>query len=139
MQLSLLLNAGEIYTSVMVLGQHNNITADTHTVNRSQQSCECIHAGGRVIASPYARKLAREANVDVAKAKGTGPGGRIVAADIQTLLESGGGEAPSEAASPEASSAPAEVRCPSRVMWVCIVCQRCAPVKLCHLQIFDAG
>ena len=32
-------------------------------------------AGGRVVASPYARKLAREAGVDVANATGSGPGG----------------------------------------------------------------
>ena len=34
----------------------------------------CV-AGGRVVASPYARKLAREAGVDVANAMGSGPGG----------------------------------------------------------------
>ena len=49
----------------------------------------CMRAGGRVIASPYARKLAREAGVDVADASGTGPGGRIVAADVQQLISSG--------------------------------------------------
>ena len=40
--------------------------------------------GGRVIASPLARKLAREAGIDLT-AKGivgSGPGGRIVASDV---------------------------------------------------------
>ena len=41
------------------------------------------------MASPYARKLAREAGVDVADASGTGPDGRIVAADVQQLISSG--------------------------------------------------
>jgi pyruvate/2-oxoglutarate dehydrogenase complex dihydrolipoamide acyltransferase (E2) component len=54
-------------------------------------------AGGRVIASPYAKKLAREAGVDISQATGTGPGGRIVAADVQKLISSGGGK-PAEAA-----------------------------------------
>jgi len=38
---------------------------------------------GRVKASPAARKLARELQVDLAKVTGSGPGGRIVEADIQ--------------------------------------------------------
>ena len=44
-----------------------------------------------MIASPYARKLARQGKVDVSQAQGSGPGGRIVAADVQKLIESGGG------------------------------------------------
>ena len=61
--------------------------------------------GGRVVASPYARKLARDAGVDVAKAKGTGPGGRVVAADVQQLIESGGGAEAESAPAPDAQAA----------------------------------
>ncbi|BDA46555.1 Dihydrolipoyllysine-residue acetyltransferase component of pyruvate dehydrogenase complex, mitochondrial [Coccomyxa sp. Obi] len=57
-------------------------------------------SGGRVVASPYARKLAREAGVDIAQANGSGPGGRIVAADVQQLISSGGSK-------PAAAGAPA--------------------------------
>ncbi|KAK9812020.1 hypothetical protein WJX73_009253 [Symbiochloris irregularis] len=67
-------------------------------------------SGGRVVASPYARKLAREAGVDVSQAQATGPEGRIVAADVQKLISSGGGkpsEAGAEASGAEASGAPA--------------------------------
>jgi pyruvate/2-oxoglutarate dehydrogenase complex dihydrolipoamide acyltransferase (E2) component len=45
-----------------------------------------------VVASPYARKLARDAGVDIAQASGSGPNGRIVAADVQQLITSGGGK-----------------------------------------------
>lgn len=38
--------------------------------------------GGRVFASPLAKSLAREASIDLAGLAGTGPGGRIVAADV---------------------------------------------------------
>lgn len=38
--------------------------------------------GERIVASPYARKLASENNVDLARLEGSGPGGRIVAADV---------------------------------------------------------
>ena len=58
-------------------------------------------------ASPYAKKLAREAGVDVSQASPTGPEGRIVAADVQKLIESGGGKAApkAEKAAPKAEKA----------------------------------
>ncbi|KAK9863718.1 hypothetical protein WJX84_001166 [Apatococcus fuscideae] len=64
-------------------------------------------AGTRVVASPYAKKLAREANVDVSQAQASGPNGRIVAADVQQLIQSGGGQ-PAQAAPEAASQATAE-------------------------------
>lgn len=50
-------------------------------------------SGARVPSSPYARKLAAEAGVDVRGATGTGPGGRVVAADVRALIASGGARA----------------------------------------------
>jgi pyruvate dehydrogenase E2 component (dihydrolipoamide acetyltransferase) len=38
-------------------------------------------------ASPVARKMAREAGIDLLKVKGSGPGGRIVREDIQKAIE----------------------------------------------------
>ena len=38
-------------------------------------------------ASPVARKMAREAGIDISKIKGSGPGGRIVREDIQKAIE----------------------------------------------------
>ena len=38
-------------------------------------------------ASPVARKMAREAGIDLTKVKGSGPGGRIVREDIQKAIE----------------------------------------------------
>ncbi len=43
-------------------------------------------AAGRVHASPVARRLAREHGLDLALVQGTGPGGRIVQADVQRSL-----------------------------------------------------
>ena len=42
-------------------------------------------AGTRVMASPYVRKEAREMGVDLAGARGSGPGGRVVAADLEAM------------------------------------------------------
>ncbi len=57
--------------------------------------------GGRIKASPLARRLARERGVDLASVRGTGPDGRIVAEDV----ERGAVTAPAVAA----SAAPAPV------------------------------
>ena len=49
-----------------------------------------ISAEGRVIASPLARRMAAQANVDLAALTGSGPKGRIVKADIEAAMAGGG-------------------------------------------------
>ena len=39
-------------------------------------------SGGRIMASPLARRLAKEAGIDIASVKGSGPHGRVVKSDI---------------------------------------------------------
>ncbi len=63
--------------------------------------------GGRVKASPIARRIAARAGVDLAPLTGTGPGGRIVKADV----ESAGGQAAGDARR-RARSAPPPPRSP---------------------------
>jgi pyruvate dehydrogenase E2 component (dihydrolipoamide acetyltransferase) len=58
--------------------------------------------GERVIASPVARRLARERGVDLGSLHGTGPGGRIVKADV----EGAGTGAPEEEEPAEQEEAP---------------------------------
>lgn len=41
----------------------------------------------RILASPYARKIAMERGIDMTGVQGTGPHGRIVAADLEAALE----------------------------------------------------
>ena len=48
---------------------------------------------GRVKASPVARRMARDLGVELAQLEGTGPGGRIVKADVQAAAENGGAKA----------------------------------------------
>jgi pyruvate dehydrogenase E2 component (dihydrolipoamide acetyltransferase) len=60
--------------------------------------------GGRAFASPLARKMARERNLSLASVVGTGPGGRIVRRDLESL-PAGGAAAPAPVAS--AAVAPA--------------------------------
>jgi pyruvate dehydrogenase E2 component (dihydrolipoamide acetyltransferase) len=51
---------------------------------------------GRVKASPVARRMARELNVELERLEGSGPGGRIVKADVEAAA--GGAAAPPRAA-----------------------------------------
>ena len=44
---------------------------------------------GRLVASPRARRAARELGVALGRVRGTGPGGRIVAADVQEAARAG--------------------------------------------------
>lgn len=41
--------------------------------------------GGRVLASPYVRKVAREKGIDLKGAQGTGPRGRLVPSDLEAM------------------------------------------------------
>lgn len=63
--------------------------------------------GGRVFASPLAKKIAEEAGVDLSRVTGSGPGGRIVRKDVEEALSGG---APMQAA---ARPAPRAGRAPS--------------------------
>ena len=65
--------------------------------------------GGRVFASPLARRLAKEAGIDLAQVKGSGPHGRVVKSDIEAA-QSGGTAA---AAPAGAAAAKAPVVAPS--------------------------
>src|SRR4029434_1569343 len=49
--------------------------------------------GGRLQASPLAKKIARTKGVDLAAVTGTGPGGRIVAKDVESAPSGGAGSA----------------------------------------------
>jgi pyruvate dehydrogenase E2 component (dihydrolipoamide acetyltransferase) len=59
-------------------------------------------AGGRVKASPLARRIARERGIDLSGVAGTGPEGRIVAEDVERAAVS---PAPAPAAAPSAGVA----------------------------------
>jgi len=62
---------------------------------------------GRIFASPLARRMAAQAGLDLRTIKGTGPGGRIVKADIEAALA-----APRPVAAPPAAPAVAPAPAP---------------------------
>jgi pyruvate dehydrogenase E2 component (dihydrolipoamide acetyltransferase) len=67
--------------------------------------------GGRIKVSPVARRVARDRGVDLRGVTGTGPGGRIVRADVEAATpgEAPAAEAPAPASPSTAPSAPAPV------------------------------
>jgi pyruvate dehydrogenase E2 component (dihydrolipoamide acetyltransferase) len=61
---------------------------------------------GRVKASPLARRIARERGLDLAGLAGSGPGGRIVKADVERAIAAGPSAAPGAAPAPAAPTGP---------------------------------
>jgi len=61
-------------------------------------------AGARVAASPLARRMAKQAGIDLVALKGSGPNGRIVRADIEAARK-GGVAAPAAAPAPAIAAA----------------------------------
>src|SRR5699024_2963930 len=57
--------------------------------------------------SPLARKLARDNDIDLAAVTGTGPGGRIVRADVQEAIEAGAARRRPAGPEPSAAEGPA--------------------------------
>ena len=70
-------------------------------------------AGERVKASPVARRMARELGVELARLEGSGPGGRIVKADVQAAAKGDGAAVEAPAREEERAPAVEEERAPA--------------------------
>jgi pyruvate dehydrogenase E2 component (dihydrolipoamide acetyltransferase) len=55
------------------------------------------HGANRVFSSPLARRLARDAGIDIGRIVGSGPHGRVIARDVEQAKTGGGLRAPSAA------------------------------------------
>lgn len=72
-----------------------------------------------MFASPLARRLAKDAGLDLSAITGTGPRGRIVKADIEAAIMSGTGKAkPAGAAAPAKEAAPAKAAPPPSANYI---------------------
>lgn len=63
--------------------------------------------GGRVFASPLARRIAAEKGIDLSAVTGSGPHGRIVMADVESAKPGAAKPAAATAEAPKAAAAPA--------------------------------
>ncbi|NYT25115.1 pyruvate dehydrogenase complex dihydrolipoamide acetyltransferase [Alcaligenaceae bacterium] len=68
---------------------------------------EAVESGERIFASPLARRLARDAGVDLAGLKGSGPQGRIIKRDVRAARSAGPAVAPALAPAQAAAAAAA--------------------------------
>lgn len=76
-------------------------------------------SGDRVKASPLARRIAAEKNIDLASLSGSGPNGRVVKADVEGAKPGAAAAPTASAAAPSASAAPAPASAPTeaKAVW----------------------
>jgi pyruvate dehydrogenase E2 component (dihydrolipoamide acetyltransferase) len=67
---------------------------------------EAPHGANRIFSSPLARRLAKEAGVELARIQGSGPHGRIIARDVAAAKEGRGLAPAAPAAAPAAAPLP---------------------------------
>jgi pyruvate dehydrogenase E2 component (dihydrolipoamide acetyltransferase) len=71
----------------LTVGSHGVLPASTEGVSARQRvprnGTDAPSAGGKMRASPVARKLAADAGIDLSRVNGTGPGGRILKKDLE--------------------------------------------------------
>ncbi|QZZ20514.1 2-oxo acid dehydrogenase subunit E2 [Leptothermofonsia sichuanensis E412] len=77
----------------------------------AQNGSQAGNGSGRLVASPRARKLAKELKVDLNTLKGSGPHGRIVAEDVEAAA---GRPAPEAATTPRVQPPPVSMPAPTR-------------------------
>jgi pyruvate dehydrogenase E2 component (dihydrolipoamide acetyltransferase) len=63
--------------------------------------------GGRIFASPLARRIAKQEGIDLSGVTGSGPHGRVIERDVRAALKEGGAKAPSAAQDTPAQTPPA--------------------------------
>jgi pyruvate dehydrogenase E2 component (dihydrolipoamide acetyltransferase) len=70
--------------TVAIQGAH--ATSEASAAGTPATAKDSVNGGTRQLASPLVRKLARENHLDLSQVRGSGPGGRVIRADISGLL-----------------------------------------------------
>lgn len=69
------------------------------------------NGAGRIFASPLARRIAKDASIDLSRVQGSGPHGRIVERDVRSAIAGGTAKAPApRPAAPALASTPSDAQ-----------------------------
>jgi pyruvate dehydrogenase E2 component (dihydrolipoamide acetyltransferase) len=80
-------------------------------VSKGEIPVAAAHGADRVFSSPLARRLAKDVGIDLARLRGSGPHGRVIARDVEAAKSGKGLTAPTAATS--AAAAPLAVQIPA--------------------------
>ncbi|QMU28538.1 pyruvate dehydrogenase complex dihydrolipoamide acetyltransferase [Adhaeribacter radiodurans] len=86
-------------------GSNPNVNVPGQGLNGQSSQASAANTGGRIFASPLAKKIAEEKGIDLAQVKGSGDNGRIVVKDVESFTPAAAPAAP--AAATTAAPAPA--------------------------------
>ncbi|TDR94774.1 pyruvate dehydrogenase complex dihydrolipoamide acetyltransferase [Enterovirga rhinocerotis] len=86
------------------------VPAPAETPAPSAKPAAAAAEGERIFASPLARRIAKEGNVDLSAISGSGPKGRIVQADVEAAIAGGGAKAAPKADTAAPAGAPASAK-----------------------------
>lgn len=84
--------------------------AHPEATRKAEAPAQPTGEGGRLRASPLAKKIAREQGLDLAGVSGSGPGGRIIRKDVEAAISAGPAAAPAPAAAKRPAFVPTPVR-----------------------------
>ena len=115
---SLLAIIGPAGTDVSAVVASGGVVAASATETKTETKKEAVpvaeettsvtnNTGGRIFASPLAKKIAKDKGYNLADIKGSGENGRIVKKDVENYTPSAKVEAPAASVSTPASSTPA--------------------------------
>jgi pyruvate dehydrogenase E2 component (dihydrolipoamide acetyltransferase) len=82
-----------VNTVIAVMTTPDEAFSETEALAEAPQAAE-VEGEKRVLASPAAKRLARERGIDLSTVKGSGPEGRIAEEDVRRLIEEIGGTLP---------------------------------------------
>jgi pyruvate dehydrogenase E2 component (dihydrolipoamide acetyltransferase) len=80
------------------------VASDISSVVHDQKPALSAVEGSMIKASPLAKKIARDKNINLADVQGSGPGGRVTRKDVESALETG--VAPGKPSAPAAMPVP---------------------------------
>ena len=118
--LSIIGPKGTDVSSIVAAHKEGNLTSNDSKIDSKTATVEAIenientpetssttNTGGRIFASPLAKKIAKDKGINLSEVKGTGENGRIVKRDVENYTPSSTpSEIPTTVSKPEQSSAP---------------------------------